>query len=62
MTIADLRFLEKIFQIFSKPSNIFRDNFANWTILELFQKIFPIQIFLDHPLNFEGHFCDFGHF
>ena len=44
-----------------KNKNVFkyrfyRDNFANWTILDHFQKIFPIQNFLDHPLNFEGIF------
>ena len=42
--------------------HFFHDNFANWIILEHFQKKFPTQNFLDHPLNFEGHFCDFGHF
>ena len=73
-----LMFFEKIFRKFSKcrarmlyswwkilkvvKYDFFHDNFANWTILEHFQKIFPIQNFMDHSLNFEGHFCDFGHF
>ena len=42
--------------------HFYGDNFANWTILDHFQKNFPIQNFLDHPINFGGRFCDFGHF
>ena len=68
MTIADLRFFEKNLPKFSKcrarmtysraknkkvvKYHFYRENFANWTILDHFQKNFRIKIFLDHPLNF----------
>ena len=62
------KFFEKILRNFSKcPARMtysraknkkvvkyhfYRENFANWTILDHFQKNFRIKIFLDHPLNF----------
>ena len=74
----DRYMLKKIFRKFSKcrarmtyswgknkkvfKYRFYRDNFANWTILDHFQKIFLRQNFLDHSLNFETHFCDFSHF